>query len=223
MAYNSVANGRAFNGTAAPWAKAFAGVVAEAWVHNGASVVFADELVLTGRRFIVVPKIGRCQIEALALYAPKLDGDKLSRLLLADRSGNFEPVLRDWKQLGRAFVHFCINPSKADPIEVLDHHGSVRFVNELVALDRPTTPTLREFDESLGCSLVEARAECNRLFPLLGFESLPRLPDPLDKINSVSPQGEAPDIPDCVGQHSFPRRLDRRHNELISSERKPRC
>lgn len=185
MAYNSVANGRAFAGVASPWAKAFAGIAAGAWVHARAKGMFADELALTGRAFLVIPKIGRCQIEAVALYAPKLGGNKLGEILCSERWGNFENLARNWSKYGRAFVHFSINPSKIEPLEIVDHNGAVRIVNELVALDRPHLPTLFDFDEALGCSLVEARAECDRLFPLHGLEPLPKLPSLYDALGVI--------------------------------------
>lgn len=190
MAYNSVANARAFMGSASPWAKSFAGVVASSWVHTGASMFFGDELAQTGRSFVVLPKIGRSQLEALAFYDPTLERKDLNRILRADISGNFEGIQHDWKQFGKAFVHFTISPIKAFPLDVLDHHGVVRTVNELAQLDQQAIPTLRQFDEALGCFLVEAREECNRLLPLHGISRLPKLPDPVDDLPLVNAKGE---------------------------------
>lgn len=201
MAYNSVANGRAFMGAASPWAKSFATVVASAWAHARAKMLFADGLTLTGRPFLVLPKVGRSQIEALALYDPKLKGNNFDRLLQADMWDRFDDILPEWKSFGRAFVHFCVDPSEAKPFQVLDHHGVVRAVNDLAQLDYQQVPTLRQFDQALGCSLVDAREELDRQLVLHGWPTLPQLPELRDEhlspkellrraITSESPKSE---------------------------------
>lgn len=181
MAYDRKNDRAAFmGGSPSPWAKSLASIMCDIWIDHRAEGLLLEVCGPTRQPFVLVPKIGQSYLEAVVVHRPKLTTDNIRRLLHAVGFGNMEMLTADWRTFGRAFVHFAVSPHMPNPLLILDHNGTLGGVREFADLERRPLAALHEFDTALGCELVNARHEADRLQRLQGDPPLPRLRDRYD-------------------------------------------
>ena len=157
MPYLSVRNPATFQGAASPWAIALASHTANALVQSRSHAPFFTDFLPTRRGIVVTPVIEKDRVLVLALYGAKMSNGKLDRFAAEASCGLIDELVGSWRMFSRAFVVFEINAKKTPALNVLDHDGTVRSVEDLSLFFNVDVPTLGDVDEALGTSLLDER------------------------------------------------------------------